>query len=326
MTSLTQPCADFGELVQDVQEFTDAGEGLEQLSSKGLAALLFVRHLGFNMFDATERGKADTAKARHAFDEKTLVLQNVLYETGYYQKEIQEAADYKSKFSDSELELMPVGHFQQYAADEFTAGLDLSSPDCDHQLTLRRLDHELHARKQARKILSELKARRDALQTNLGQKRKAQADLCRHIGQINASTQSVRQLLDLADAASDRQDELAQLLPLPLYFIFSQSTAILDTLSMAVKAEVVGSKEQAESHLAAESSSSQPAHKRQKRAASVKENELYQVQISLLVTISPLSQGMCALHWALLNKLYLCSMVALDCVSLTALIALSHGV
>ena len=280
MTSLTQPCAEFGELVQDVQECTDAGEGLESLSSKGLAALLFVRHLGFNMFDATERGKADTAKARHAFDEKTLVLQNILYETGYYQKEIQEAADYKSKFSESELELMPVEHFQQYAADEFTAGLDSSSPDYDHQLTLRRLDHELHSRKQARKNLSELKARRDALQTNLGQKRKAQADLRSHIGQINASTQNVRQLFNLADATSCRQDELAQLLPLPLYFIFSQSTAVLDTLSMAARAEVVGSKEQAESHLAAESNaSSQPARKRQKRAASLAENELYQVQI-----------------------------------------------
>lgn len=279
MTSLTQPCADFGELVQDVQECTDAGEGLEQLSSKGLAALLFVRHLGFDMFDATERGKVHTAAARHAFDEKTLVLQNILYETGYYQKEIQEAADYKSTFSDSDLELMPVEEFRQFASAEFTAGLDPSSPDYEHQLTLRRLDHELHARKQARKKLSEQKARRDALQTNLGQKRKAQAELRRHIGQINDSTQNIRQLFDLADATSCRQDELAQLLPLPLYFIFSQSTAILDTLSTAVEAEVIGSQEQAEKHLTAESkASSQPARKRQKRAASVAENELYQVR------------------------------------------------
>lgn len=283
MTSLTQPCADFGELVQDVQECTDAGEGLEQLSSKGLAALLFVRHLGFDMFDATERGKVHTAAARHAFDEKTLVLQNILYETGYYQKEIQEAADYKSTFSDSDLELMPVEEFQRRASAEFTAGLNSSSPDYEHQLTLRRLDHELHSRKQARKKLSEQKARRDALQTNLGQKRKAQAELRRHIGQINDSTQDVRQLLDLPDATSCHQDELAQLLPLPLYFIFSQSTGILDTLSTAVEAEVVGSKEQAGKHLATESkASSQPARKRQKRAASVAGNELYQVQYQCL--------------------------------------------
>ena len=265
--------------MQDVQECTDTGEGLEQMSSKGLAALLFVRHLGFSMFDATERGKADTAEARHAFDEKTLVLQNILYETGYYQKEIQEAADYKSKFSDSELELMSVEHFQQYASDDFTAGLVSTSPDYDHQLTLGRLDHELHARKQARKQLSELKMRRDALQTNLGQKRKAQADLRRHIGQINASTQNIRQLLSLPHASSQHQEELAQLLPLPLYFIFSQTTAILDTLSTAVKAEVVGSKEQAEIQLAADSkASSQPARKRQKRAASVAEDDPSQVR------------------------------------------------
>ena len=289
MTSLTQPCADFGELVQDVQECTDAGKGLEQLSSKGLAALLFVRHLGFDMFDATERGKVDTAAARHAFDEKTLVLQNILYETGYYQKEIQEAADYKSTFSDSELELMSVERFHQHASAEFTAGLDSSSPDYEHLLTLRRLDHELHARKQARKKLSENKARRDALQTNLGQKRKAQAELRRHIGQINDSTQNVRQLLNLADATSRQQDELTQLLPLPLYLIFSQSTAILDTLSTAVEAEVIGSHELAGKQLA--KASSQPAHKRQKRTASVAENELYQVRgVSMHTMLIAVSQ------------------------------------
>lgn len=281
MTPITQSCVDFGELVQDVQECTEGGEALEQLSSKGLAALLFVRHLGFGMFDATEGGKVNTAKARHDFDEKTLVLQNILYETGYYQKEIQEAAEYKSKVSDSELEMMSVEHFQQFASEEFTAGLDSSSPDYDHQLALRRLDHELHSRRQARKQLSELKMRRDALQTNLGQKRKAHTDLRRHISQISASTQNVRQLFSLPDATSQHRDDLAQLLPLPLHFILTQATAILDTLSAAVKAEVVGSQEQAEIQLAAGSQeASHPARKRQKRAASVAENDLYQVRTS----------------------------------------------
>ena len=282
MTPLTQPCVDFGELVQDVQESTDRGEGLEQASSKGLAALLFIRHLGFEMFEVTEKGKADAAKARDAFDEKTLVLQNILYETGYYQKEIQEATDYRSKISDSEMELMSSEDFMQYAAGEFTGGLDSSTEDYDHQLTLRRLDHELHIRKQARKQLSELKMRRDALQTNLAQKRKALTGLREHASHINASTQNTRRLFSLSDTASQQHHELSQLLPLPLYFIFSQATAILGTLSTPVQAEITGSKEQAVAALAADSkASSQPAHKRQKRAASVasaSENDLYQVR------------------------------------------------
>ncbi|KAL3144500.1 hypothetical protein ABBQ32_004237 [Trebouxia sp. C0010 RCD-2024] len=276
MTPLTQSCVDFGELVQDVQECIEGGEALEQLSSKGLAALLFLRHLGFSMFETTETGKANTAKARHAFDEKTLVLQNILYERGYYQKEIQEAAEYKSRVSNSELELMSVEQFQQFASEEFTAGLDPSSQDYDHQLILRRLDHELHTRRQARKQLSELKMRRDALQTNLGQKRKAHTDLRRHISQISASTQNVRQLFALPDAPSHHND-LAQLLPLPLHFILTQATAILDTLSTAVKTEVVGSQAQAERQLAADSTeASYPAKKRQRRASSLAENDLYQ--------------------------------------------------
>lgn len=281
MTPLTQPCVDFGELVQDVQESTDRGEGVEQLSSKGLTALLFIRHLGFKMFEVTEKGKADAAKARDAFDERTLVLQNILYETGYYQKEIQEATDYRSKISDSEMELMSGEDFMQYAAGEFTGGLDRLAEDYNHQLTLRRLDHELHIRKQARKQLSELRMRRDALQTNLAQKRKALTDLREHASQISASTQSIRQLFSLSDSAGQQQHELSQLLPLPLFFIFSQATAILGTLSTTVQAEISGSKDQAVAALAADSkASSQPTHKRQKRAASVasaSENNLYQV-------------------------------------------------
>ena len=282
MTPLTQPCIDFGELVQDVQESTDRGEGLEQLSSKGLAALLFIRHLGFDMFEVTDKAKADTATARTAFDDKTLVLQNLLYETGYYKKEIQEAADYRSKYSDSEMELMSSEHFLQYAPAEFTAGLNSSADDHDHQLTLRRLDHELHIRKQARQQLSELKMRRDALQTNLGQKRKALKELHKHASKINASTHDIRQLYGLPNTASQQQHESAQLLPLPLYFILSQATAMLGTLSTGGQVEVAGSRDEAEAVLAAEpQSSAQPAHKKLKRttsSSSMSETDLYQVR------------------------------------------------
>ena len=167
MTSLEQPCNTFANVVQDVQRCTDRGKGLEQLVTKGLTSLLAIRDVGYKMFDVTETAKANAAKARDAFDEKTLVLQNLLYESGYYQKEIQEARDYKSTVSDSELELMSVQEFMQTADSEFTGGFDRDSQDYQHQLMLKRLEHELHSRKQARQQLSELKARRDALQTNL---------------------------------------------------------------------------------------------------------------------------------------------------------------
>ncbi|DBA72423.1 TPA: hypothetical protein ACH3X2_010455 [Trebouxia sp. C0005] len=269
MTALEEPCKAFGDFVEDVQHCTDPGTGLQQLSTKGLTSLLAMRDIGYKMFGVTEGVKADAAKARDAFDEKTLVLQNLLYESGYYQKEIQEARDYKSAVSNADMELMSVEKFQQTADTAFTANLEAPSDSYEHKLMLKRLDHELHSRKQARQQLSELKARKDALQTNLGQKRKALTDLHKHAKHIKSSTQNVRKLLSLPDHNDQSQHQLAQLLPLPLYFIYSQASAILDTLSTLVRTEVVGSKEGAEVELAGDNKNAlQPARKKQKRSAS----------------------------------------------------------
>lgn len=291
MTALIEPCKVFGDFVEEVQHCTDRGKGLEQLSTRGLVSLLIIRNIGYNIFDVTEKAKTDAAKARNAFDEKTLVLQNLLYESGYYQKEIQEARDYKSAVSDADMELMSMEEFQAAAGAAVTADLDPSSAGFEHQLMLRRLEHELQSRKQARQQLSELKARRDALHTNLGQKRKALTDLHRHASHINESTQDVRKLFALPSTTTQHHDQLAQLLPLPLYFIYSQATAVRDTLSTPVTSEVVGSKEAAEAELASGSRPlpSQPARKKQKRSASVgsaTEGDLYQVSTETITSMS----------------------------------------
>jgi len=286
MTALDEPCKAFGDFVEDVQHCNDPGTGLQQLSTKGLTSLLAMRDIGYKMFGVTEGVKADAAKARDAFDEKTLVLQNLLYESGYYQKEIQEARDYKSAVSNADMELMSVEEFQQTADAAFTADLEAPSDSYEHKLMLKRLDHELQSRKQARQQLSELKARKDALQTNLGQKRKALTDLHKHAKHIKSSTQNVRKLFSLPDSDNQSQHQLAQLLPLPLYFIYSQATAILDTLSTLVRTEVAGSKEEAEVELAGDNKNAlQPARKKQKRSASVgstSDNDHYQVSPAIM--------------------------------------------
>ena len=271
MTTLDQPCRAFGDIVDEVQQCTDPNTSIEQLSINGLTSLLVIRDLGYKLFDVTETAKTDAAKAREAFDDKTLVLQNLLYESGYYQKEVQEARDYKSAVSDNDMELLSVEEFTQVTGEEALAGLGADSAEYDHQLMLRRLEHELQSRKQARQQLSELQARRDALQTKLCQTRKALEAMRGHVSQNSASTQPVRKLFSLPDAAAAMQQEAAQLLPLPLYMIYSQATAILGTLLTTVKPEVAGSKEEAEAaFVSGFKGSEQPAHKRAK-------SDVYQV-------------------------------------------------
>ena len=277
--SVSERCQAFGDVVDQIQQCTDASQ-LRQLSAKGYTALLLLRDLGYKIFDVTEQGKADAESAKKAFDEKTLVLQNMLYENGYYQKEIQEARNYRSTVSDSDMELIPVEQFLATAGPEFQSDLDISSTDYAHQLLLKRLEHELHARKQARQQLSELRARRDALQTSLGLKRKATEDLSEQVSRIKASAAPLRQLIGSQHTATlSDQHQLAQLLPLPLYMIYSQTAAILQLQGLqAIDLTITGEQERAEQDIsaAARSATSPGSGKRQNLETST-EKELYQV-------------------------------------------------
>lgn len=269
MTSFQEQCQVFGNIVDDMQDCKDV-EQLRQLLTKGLTSLLVIRNLGFKLFDVTEQCKADAESARRAFDEKTLVLQNMLYENGYYQKEINEARNYKSSVSDADMELIPVEEFFQTASPEVHSDLDKSAADYEHQITLKRLEHELHFRKQARQQLNELRVRRDAMHASLGLKRKAVDDLSEHVIQIKTAAAPVRQLLPQAATAQPEQQQLTQLLPLPLYMIFSQITATSQFLTAPVDVSVQGSAEVAQEELTAAIKATAPAagNKRQKRDSS----------------------------------------------------------
>lgn len=277
--SFNDHCEAFGDVVDQIQQCTD-GTQVRQLSAKGYTALLLLRDLGYKIFDVTEQGKADAESARKAFDEKTLVLQNMLYENGYYQKEIQEARNYRSTVSDSDVELIPIEEFLATAGPEFQSDLNTSSTDYKHQLLLKRLEHELHSRKQARQQLGELRARRDALQTSLGLKRKATDDLSDQVSHIKAAAAPLRQLIgsQRTPALSD-QHQLAQLLPLPLYLIYSQTAAILQLQGLqAIDLTIVGEQEQAEQDIsAAARSMASPGSSKRQRLETSTHKELYQV-------------------------------------------------
>ena len=283
MTVYQEHCQAFGNIVDDIQSCNDP-EQLRQLMSTGLTSLLVMRNLGFNLFDTTEQCKSDAESARKAFDEKKLVLQNILYENGYYQKEINEARNYKSAVSDSEMELITTDSFFQTTTADFHSSLDKTAADYEHQLLLKRLEHELQSRKQARQQLSELKVRREAMHASLGLKRKAVDDLSEHVSHIKTAAAPVRDVLPQLDAATSEQQQLAQLLPLPLYMILSQTTAILQLLEAPIGIEVHGSADAAQEELsvAANSAAAQRHTKRQKRDGSVEppaETDLHKVSL-----------------------------------------------
>ena len=130
--------------------------------------------------------------------------------------------------------------------------------------------------------MSELKVRREAMHASLGLKRKAVDDLSEHVSHIKTAAAPVREVLPQSDAATSEQQQLAQLLPLPLYMIFSQTTAILQLLEASIGIEVHGEAAQEDLSVAANSAAAQRHTKRQKRDGSVEppaEIDLHKVSL-----------------------------------------------
>ena len=84
--------------------------------------------------------KSETESAKAPVDFTTLQLHNLMYEKGHYIKAIKTCKDFKSKYPD--IELVPEEEFFRDAPEEIKNSV--LSNDTAHNLTLKRLDFELH--------------------------------------------------------------------------------------------------------------------------------------------------------------------------------------
>lgn len=139
----------------------------------------------------TERLRELTWNAKVTLDRSSLQLQNLLYERGHYEKEIQGCQSFQSKFSDDQLELLSEDAFAELPVSQ-----DIS-PDADpHQRMLARLRHELSYRQEKVKDLEDLKSERDALAAEVAQRRGILSSLENELSSLLAMARNVKQKLE----------------------------------------------------------------------------------------------------------------------------------
>jgi THO complex subunit 5 len=163
----------------------------------------------------------------------------VLLSLQYYDKEISSKRTFQPSVPDDKLCCISSQDFLQQQQD-------VQQPQSDHELELGRLNYELGQRKQLKAHLQKLLQQKQRAQLELSSARERIDELRGHMEAIKSSSKSLLETSLPESAAVSRNREAAELLPLPLYIIYSQAATASSVLGLPVSADIAGSTAAAE--------------------------------------------------------------------------------
>ncbi|KAG9451039.1 hypothetical protein H6P81_011004 [Aristolochia fimbriata] len=201
-------------------------------------SLLFVnlRQVNRSILIEEDRVKSGTEKAKAPVDFTTLQLHNLMYEKNHYLKAIKACKDFKSKHPD--IELVSEEEFFTSAPEEIKG--NMLSKDNAHDLMLKRLNFELFQRKELCKLHEELEKRKKSLLETIANRKKFLSSLPSHLKSLKKASMPVQQQLGIQHTKKLKQHNLAELLPPPLYIIYSQFLAQKEAFDEKIDLEIVG--------------------------------------------------------------------------------------
>ncbi len=156
-------------------------QSLQELATGGLLQILDVKEANKRLCARVEAAKEETGRTKLSLDGSDSTLQNLLYEKGYYEKEILACRSFVSKVKDEAVALMPEAQFwqavQSSGATPEEQELAALAAQSAHELAKARLVHEQRLRQQLVKRLDELKQQRETSQEQVAAQQKALNDL-----------------------------------------------------------------------------------------------------------------------------------------------------
>ncbi|MCD7461538.1 THO complex subunit 5B [Datura stramonium] len=184
-----------------------------------------------------DRVKGETERAKAPVDFTTLQLHNLMYEKSHYVKAIKACKDFRSKYPD--IELVPEEEFFRDAPEEIKNSV--MSNDNSHNLMLKRFNFELFQRKELCKLREKLEQKKKALQETIANRKKFLSSLPSHLKSLKKASLPVQHQLGVLHTKKLKQLQYAELLPPPLYVIYSQLMAQKEAFGENVELEIVGS-------------------------------------------------------------------------------------
>ncbi|XP_068641219.1 THO complex subunit 5A-like isoform X2 [Aristolochia californica] len=201
-------------------------------------SLLFVnlRQVNRSILIEEDHVKSGTENAKAPVDFTTLQLHNLMYEKNHYLKAIKACKDFKSKHPD--IELVSEEEFFTCAPEEIKG--NMLSKDNAHDLMLKRLNFELYQRKELCKLHEELEKRKKGLLETITNRKKFLSSLPSHLKSLKKASMPVQQQLGIQHSKKLKQHNSAELLPPPLYIIYSQFLAQKEAFEEKINLEIVG--------------------------------------------------------------------------------------
>ncbi|VFQ86856.1 unnamed protein product [Cuscuta campestris] len=184
-----------------------------------------------------DRVKTETERAKAPVDFTTLQLHNLMYEKSHYLKAIKACQDFKSKYPD--IELVPEEEFFRDAPENIKSSV--ISNDSSHNLMLKRLNFELFQRKELCKLHEKLEEQKKSLQGIIANRKKFLLSLPSHLKSLKKASLPVQHQLGVQHTKKLKQLHSAELLPPPLYVIYSQLLAQKEAFEEMIEMEIVGS-------------------------------------------------------------------------------------
>ncbi|XP_057974037.1 THO complex subunit 5A isoform X2 [Malania oleifera] len=210
---------------------------LRELVTQMFIHFVILRQTNRSILLEEDHVKAETERAKAPVDFTTLQLHNLMYEKNHYVKAIKACKDFKSKYPD--IELVPEEEYFRDAPEEIK-GTNLSS-DSAHDLMLKRLNYELFQRKELCKLREKLEQHKKSLLETIANRKKFLSSLPSHLKALKKASLPVQHQLGVLHTKKLKQQHSAELLPPPLYVIYSQFLAQKEAFGESIDLEVVGS-------------------------------------------------------------------------------------
>ncbi|PIA56480.1 hypothetical protein AQUCO_00700661v1 [Aquilegia coerulea] len=217
---------------------------LRELVTQMSLHLVTLRQANRSILLEEDRVKAETERAKAPVDFTTLQLHNLLYEKNHYVKAIKACTDFKSKHPD--IELVPEEEFFKSAPKAIKE--TIMSNDTAHDLMQKRLNFELHQRKELCKLHEKLEQRKKGLLEKIANRKKFLSSLPSHLKSLKKASLPVQQQLGVLHTKKLKAHHNAELLPPPLYIIYSQFLAQKEAFGEGIDIDVLGNLKEAQAY------------------------------------------------------------------------------
>lgn len=236
---MDEDCQQLRRVAEKILELRKAGSSSETIrdaTSQGLVLVLQLKDSNKSLSMHTEELRASTSDKKNEIDQSNLQLQNLQYEKQYYEREIRACNSFASAFSDEQIGLMSVQDFMKCAPRELTEGIE----NDEHKLMLNRLAHELQLRKELVSQLEQLNGTKASLMRNVAEQRATLANLPTQLQSLENASKQLRSVMG-ANVPIRGIAKAADLLPLPLYIIYTNAIAAKEALELSLDAAILGS-------------------------------------------------------------------------------------